>query len=390
MSTNRMSVATKRDYYEVLSVAKTADGEEIKRAYRRLAMKYHPDRNQGDGKSDAEVRFKECAEAYEILTDPEKRKRYDQFGHAGVAGNHDFSHMDVGDISSMFQDIFGDVFGGAFGGARGRGGGRRPGPARGFDLETQVELSFNEVAAGCDKIIEFERKDTCDACKGSGAKPGSSPVVCVQCGGAGRITQQGFGGMFRMVNTCPNCRGRGSVVRDHCLSCGGSGRQVRKRVVTIKIPPGVHEGQAIRIPGEGEAGEVGAAPGDLHCYIAVKAHPIFTRHNNDLVCQVPISFTQAALGGKIEVPTLKGRDELEIPPGSQHGEVFKLKGRGLPDLRSTKPGDELVQIFVEIPKKLTERQKQLLREFASSEDGAVMPQKKGFMDKLKQVFTGDQ
>ena len=192
-----------------------------------------------------------------------------------------------------------------------------------------------------------------------------------------------------MVTTCPNCRGRGSIVRDNCTTCGGSGRQVRKRVVTVKIPAGVHEGQAIRIIGEGEAGEAGAPAGDLHCYISVRAHPMFTRHNNDLVCQIPISFTQAALGGKIEVPTLKGREELDIPAGSQHGEVFKLKGKGLPDLRTHKVGDELVQIFIEIPKKLTDRQKQLLREFASSEDGSVMPQRKGFLDKLKQVFSSD-
>ena len=213
-----MSV-TKRDYYEVLGVTRTVDGEEIKRAYRRLAMKYHPDRNQGEGKAESEIRFKECSEAYEILSDPAKRKRYDTHGHAGVTGQHDFSHMDVGDIASMAQDIFGDIFGGAFGGGRGgRGGVRRPGPARGFDLETQVELSLSEVAVGCDKIIEFDRKDMCDTCKGNGAKPGSSPVVCVQCGGTGQITQLGFGGMFRMVNTCPNCRGRGSVVREHCPS----------------------------------------------------------------------------------------------------------------------------------------------------------------------------
>jgi len=376
---------TKRDYYEVLGVVKSCDGEEIKRAYRRLAMKFHPDRNQGEAKTDAEIRFKECSEAYEVLSDPAKRKRYDQYGHAGVSGQHDFSHMDVGDIFSMFDDIFGGAFGGQRGG---RGGGaRRPGPARGFDLETQVELTLIEVSVGCEKKIEFERQDTCETCKGSGAKPGSSPVVCVQCGGAGRVTQQGFGGMFRMVTACPNCRGRGSVVREHCPGCGGSGRQQRKCLVTVKIPAGVHEGQAIRIAGEGEAGEVGAPPGDLHCYITVKAHPIFNRHNNDLVCQVPISFTQAALGGKIEVPTLKGREELDIPSGTQHGEVFKLKGKGLPDLRSQKNGDELVQIFVEIPKKLTDRQKQLLREFASSEDGSVMPQRKGFLDKLKQVFS---
>jgi molecular chaperone DnaJ len=212
----------------------------------------------------------------------------------------------------------------------------------------------------------------------------------VQCGGNGRVAQQGFGGMFRMVTACPNCRGRGSVVRDHCLSCGGSGKQMRKRVVTVKIPAGVHEGQAVRIVGEGEPGPNGQHPGDLHCYIAVKQHPIFSRHNNDIVCQIPITFTQAALGAKIEVPTLKGSEDLEIASGTQHGEVFKLKGKGLPDIRSYRSGDELVQILIEVPKKLTERQKELLAEFAKTEDANVMPQRKGFLDKLKQMFKVDE
>jgi molecular chaperone DnaJ len=372
---------TKRDYYEVLGVSRTASGDEIKRSYRRLAMKYHPDRADGN-KAEAEVQFKECAEAYEVLSDDDKRRRYDQFGHEGVRGQHDFSHMDVGDIFSMFDDIFGG------GGARGgrRGGSR---PQRGCDLEMQGQLTLSEVGAGCEKTIEVEKQDTCDTCKGSGAKPGSSPIVCVQCGGQGRIAQQGFGGMFRMVTACPNCRGRGTVIRDQCPSCAGTGRQMKRKVLSIKIPAGVHEGQAVRVPGEGEAGENGAPPGDLHCYIALRPHPMFTRHGNDLVCQIPVSFTLAALGGKIEVPTLRATTELEVPPGSQHGEVFKLKGKGLPDLRSQKPGDELVQIIIEIPRKLTEKQKTLLREFAILEDGAAMPQRKGFVDKLKQAIKGD-
>ncbi len=372
----------KRDYYEVLSVSKTASGEEIKRSYRRLAMKYHPDRNAGEGRAEAEVKFKECSEAYEVLSDDAKRQRYDQYGHAGVSASHDYSHMEAADIFSMFEDIFGG-FGGN--GARASKGATR-GATRGFDLEVQVELTLAEVATGTEKTIEYERQDICDTCKGSGAKAGSSPVVCVQCGGQGRVAQQGFGGMFRMVTTCPNCRGRGTVVKDHCGSCGGTGRQLKKRSVTIKIPGGVHEGQAVRVVGEGEAGEGGARPGDLHCYITVKAHPIFTRHNNDLVCQVPISFTQAALGAQIDVPTLKGSEKLEIPHGSQHGEVFKLRGKGLPDHRSNRIGDELVQILIEIPKKLSDRQRELLREFSESEDDKVMPQRKGFMDKLKEVF----
>ena len=375
---------TKRDYYDVLGVAKTVDADEIKRAYRRMAMKYHPDRADGD-KADAEHKFKEAAEAYEVLSDAAKRKRYDQAGHAGVNAQHDFSHMDVGDIFSMFDDIFGGGFGGS--GRRGRSAAAgRQAAARGFDLETQVELTLSEVATGVEKTIEFERQDLCETCTGTGAKPGSQPVVCVQCGGQGRVAQQGFGGMFRMVTTCPNCKGRGTVIRDHCSSCGGNGRQLRKRVVNVKIPAGVHEGQAVRISGEGEPGENGAPAGDLHCYIAIKAHPLFSRHNNDLVCQIPISFTQAALGSKIEVPTLQGQHEFEVPSGTQHGEVFKLKGKGLPDIRTSRNGDELVQVLIEVPKKLTEKQRHLLRDFAALEDGTGMPQRKGFLEKLKEMF----
>jgi molecular chaperone DnaJ len=373
--------AVKRDYYEILGVSRTASADEIKRSYRRLAMKFHPDRNNGSGSPEAEAKFKECAEAYEVLSDDAKRQRYDQFGHAGVSAAHDYSHMETADIFSMFEDIFG-------GGGRGRGA--RGGGGRGFDLETQVELTLADVAKGVEKTIEFEKQDVCEQCKGSGSKPGSSPIVCVQCGGQGRIAQQGFGGMFRMVTTCPNCRGRGTVIRDHCANCGGTGRTLRKRVVTVKIPAGVHEGQAVRIVGEGEAGENGARPGDLHCYISVRAHPIFTRHNNDLVCQIPISFTQAALGAIIEVPTLAGSEKLEIPAGSQHGEVFKLRNRGLPDIRAHRTGDELIQILIEIPRKLNERQRELLRDFSSTEDEKHMPLRKGFVDKLKEVFKGNE
>ena len=382
--------ATKRDYYEVLSVSKTAGGEEVKRAYRKLAMRYHPDRNggaAGNGHAEAEAKFKEAAEAYEVLSDPAKRQRYDQYGHAGVSGQaHDYSHMDAADIFSMFDEIFG----GLGGGGRGGRGGQAQRAARGYDLETQVELTLAEVASGTEKTIEFDRQEACDTCAGTGAKPGSSPVVCLQCGGQGRVAQQGFGGMFRMVTTCPNCRGRGTVVKDLCPDCDGAGKRPAKRVVTVKIPAGVHEGQAVRIAGEGEAGDGPGAPaGDLHCYISVKAHPVFTRHNNDIVCQVPVSFTQAALGSVLQVPTLEGQEDLEVPAGVQHGEVFKLKGRGLPDLRSYRTGDEVVQILVEIPKRLTERQRELLVEFAGTEDHKAMPQKRGFLEKLKDLFDGD-
>ncbi len=377
--------ATKRDYYEVLAVQRTCTEIEIKSSYRKLAMKYHPDRNPGD--HDAEVRFKECAEAYEVLSDQGKRQRYDQFGHQGMQGQaHDFQGMDVGDIFSMFDDIFGGGFGG---GRQQRGAGSSNRPTRGFDLETQVELTLGEVAHGADKSIEFEKQDLCEICSGSGAKKGSGPAGCPTCGGSGRVAQQGFGGMFRMVTTCPQCRGRGQVIKDKCPACAGGGRIAKKRVVAVRIPPGVHEGQAVRIAGEGEPGDNGGPPGDLHCYITVKEHPVFTRHGNDIVCQVPISFTQAALGAEIEVPTLRGNEQIEVPPGTQHGEVFKIKNKGLPDVRSHRNGDEIVQIVIEIPKRLTESQKVLLREFAETEDADVMPQKKGFWEKLKGAVTGD-
>ena len=381
----------KRDYYEVLSVTRNANGDEIKRSYRKLAMQYHPDRNQGDGHAEAEARFKEAAEAYEVLSDEQKRARYDQYGHAGMQGQaHDYSGMDVGDIFSMFEDIFGGAFGG---GRRGGGGGGQRAqsnrPTKGFDLETQVELTLSDVANGAEKSIEFEKNESCGQCKGSGAKPGTSPVVCVQCGGAGQVAQQGFGGMFRMVTTCPNCRGRGQVIKDFCATCGGTGKELKQATVTVRIPAGVHDGQAVRIANQGEPGENGGPPGDLHCYISVKQHPVFTRHNNDLVCHAPVSFTQAALGSTVEVPTLKGKHQLEIPAGTQHGEVFKLKGQGLPDVRSRKSGDEIVQILIEIPRKLSERQRQLLKEFSESEDvkSDQMPAKKTFRDKIKDMFN---
>jgi molecular chaperone DnaJ len=371
--------ATKRDYYEVLGVAKTASDEDIKRAYRRLAMKYHPDRATEETKQDSELKFKEAAEAFEVLGDPAKRQRYDQFGHAGVSGQtQDYSHMNSQDIFSIFEEMFG--------GGGGRGGGRSR-QARGYDLETKVELSLEEVANGAEKTIEFERQETCTTCKGNGAKPGSKPLVCGTCNGQGRVAQQGFGGMFRMVTTCPTCRGRGTLVKDRCDGCKGQGKTIANRVVTIKIPPGVHEGQAVRIAGEGEAGDNGAPPGDLHCYVVIKQHANFTRHNNDLICTIPIQFTQAALGAQIEVPGLKEREVVNIPAGTQHGEVFKIKGKGLPDLRSYRHGDLVVQVMVEVPRKLSDRQRELLRELADIDKANVNPEdKRGFGEKLKSIF----
>ena len=402
--------AVKRDYYEVLALSRNASGDEVKKSYRRLAMKYHPDRAADD--PEAEVRFKECTEAYEVLSDPEKRQRYDQFGHAGVQGAaRDYSQVDPSDIFSMFEEIFGFAGAGSRGVGRGRAG-QRNGPTAGMDLETQIELTLEEVATGTEKTLEFKRQETCDVCAGKGVKPGAAPKSCPTCNGQGRVAQQGFGGMFRMVVACPHCRGRGQLVepRDVCDTCAGAGKVKKKRVVQVRVPAGVHEGQAVRVAGEGEPGEPGGAAGDLLCYIAVAQHAVFSRHNNDLVCQVPVSFTQAALGATIDVPTLRVREAstngdarrsphaptapLTIPAGTQHGEVFKLRDMGLPDVRAHRRGDLIVQALVEIPKKLTERQRELLTEFAQTEDevgvrGGAMPQRKGFLDRLKSMIGGE-
>lgn len=368
----------KRDYYQVLGLSRNASANEVKKAYRQAALKYHPDRNQDNPQ--AEARFKEAAEAYEVLSDPEKRQRYDHYGHRGLtgAGMHDFSAMGVNDIFSMFEDIFG---GGIFGGIR---GGRR-----GYDLETTVEIDLKQVATGIEHTLEFTRKDFCERCSGSGAEPDTERVTCATCGGYGQIEQSaGFGGLFRRVVVCPACRGKGTRITTPCRTCGGSGRHPKERVLTVKIPAGIHDGQGIRLRGEGEPGENGSMRGDLHVYVRVKEHPFFERHGNDLVCRMPISFTQAALGAKFEVPTLAGRSELKIPPGTQGGRVFRLAGLGLPDMRRNRRGDELVQVVVEIPAKLNKQQERLLREFAETEDRRVLPESRSFFEKLKDYFAG--
>lgn len=376
-----MSVAVaRRDYYEVLAVERDATPEQLKKAYRRLAHKYHPDRN---AETDAELMFKEASEAYQILSDPALRQRYDQFGHAGLNGaaRTDYSHMRVDDIFSMFDDIFGGGFG--------RGASR----SRGNDLQTEVTISLADVANGSEQQIEFERQDHCDGCGGTGAATGSERRTCRTCGGYGQVEQTGgLAGLFgRVVTTCPNCRGRGSSVVTPCNKCKGRGRVVGGRTLTVKIPAGIHEGQAVRIRGEGEPGENLADRGDLHVHVRVSPHPFLERHDSDLVCRMPISFTQAALGAVVEAPTLTGRAELKIPPGTQHGQLFRLGGQGLPDLRSGRKGDEIVQVLVEIPKSLSKAQETLLREFAKTEDLDVMPESRGFFDKLMDYLTpGDQ
>ncbi len=392
-------MATTRDYYEVLSVERTADGEEIKRAYRRLAMKYHPDRNPGD--SDAEARFKEAAEAYEVLSDDSKRKIYDQYGHEGLRGRaggagggatHDFSRMNVEDIFSMFNDIFsgmGGMGGGFAGGGRGRGA------ARGFDLETEVEIDLREVLEGCERDVEFTRADLCDTCSGTGAKPGSKPQRCATCGGRGVVIQTGMGGMFRMQTACPHCAGRGEVVKDRCTTCSGKGRVAKKRKLTVKIPPGVSEGQAVRVSGEGEPPPPEVSPdgtgmrGDLHVVIRVAEHDVFKRDGDNLVLEMPITFTQAALGAHLEVPTLDEKATVVIPKGTQHAHMVRLRESGLPNLRTGRRGDLVIFTKIEVPKKLNSAQEKLLREYAKTEnDSGILPETSGFWKKMKEMLGG--
>ncbi len=371
-----MMATAKRDYYEVLGVSRDAGADNIKRAYRQCALKYHPDRNRDDPA--AEGKFKEAAEAYEVLSDPEKRQRYDQFGHRGLsgAGMHDFAHMGIDDIFSMFTDIFG-------GGMHDR--------RRGADLQIEINLRLDEVATGIERTLEFERLDYCETCSGSGAAPGSERRGCPTCGGYGQVEQSsGFGFLFgRLVTACPTCKGQGSLVVTPCRRCKGRGRHPKGRVINVKIPAGIHHGQAIRLRGEGEPGAPGGSRGDLHCYVTIAPHPFFERQDNDLVCRMPISFTQAALGAKVEVPTLHGRAHLTIPQGAQNGKVFRLAGQGLPDMRTGRRGDELVQVVVEIPTRLSKDQAALLRQFADTEDKSVLPESKGFFEKLRNYFSGN-
>jgi len=374
-------VQDKRDYYEVLGVEKNSGPDEIKRAYRKAAMQYHPDRNKEPG---AEVKFKEASEAYEVLSDPEKRNRYDRFGHQGLngVGMHDFSGMGVNDIFSVFGDIFGDVFGG--GRSRGRA-------ERGVDIQAVIEVDLREVATGVEKTLKFQRADFCATCGGKGAEPGSSPKSCRTCGGYGQVERQANMGPFvtRQVVDCPDCGGRGEIVEHPCKNCRGSGRARKECVINVKVPAGVHEGQRIRIRGEGEPGRTGMARGDLHCILQIKEHQFLERDGDHLICRAPISFTQAAMGAQIEAPTLTGAAPLKIPPGTQHGAIFRMPGKGLPNLRGGRVGDEIVQVLVEVPTKLSREQKDLLRKYAATEDKDVLPETKGFFDRLKKYITGD-
>jgi molecular chaperone DnaJ len=372
-------MATELDYYEILSVTRDANGDEIKRAYRKMAMKYHPDRNPGD--KEAEARFRQAAEAYEVLSDAEKRKRYDTYGHEGLRGTsgHNFGGMEAGDIFSMFEDIFGNMGGGN---AR-RGGGGRNRAQRGYDLETQVAITLEEVHSGTDVEVEFTRQDICETCTGTGGKPGTEPTTCLTCGGAGQVQQTGLGGMFRMVTACPACNGAGKVYKEKCTDCRGSGKKPKHRKLSVKVPAGIHDGQAIRVNEEGEPGANGGPRGHLHVVVRVKEHKLFSREGDHLVLQMPVSFTQASLGAKINVPTLEGQEELTIKPGTQYGEMFRVTGKGLPNLRNGHRGDLAVIVKIEVPKKLTTEQQDLLRKYAKTENHEVLPESHGFWSKIK-------
>lgn len=370
----------KRDYYEVLGVERSADEREIKKAYKRLAMKYHPDRNPDNPES--EEKFKEAKEAYEILSDDQKRAAYDKFGHAGVdpnqAGPGGFGGgADFGDV---FGDIFGDIFGG------GRRGAQRA--ARGADLRYNMELSLEEAVRGVSKEIKVPTLVECDECHGSGARSGTSAQTCPTCHGSGQVQmRQGF---FAVTQSCPHCHGKGKIITDPCRKCHGDGRVQKTKTLSVKIPAGVDTGDRIRLSGEGEAGEHGAPAGDLYVQVHVKEHPIFVREGNNLYCEIPISFTTAALGGEVEVPTLDGKVMLKIPGETQTGRMFRLRGKGVKSLRSGVEGDLLCKAVVETPVKLSEEQKELLRQLEDSLNGSGMkthkPKAEGFFEGVKRFF----
>lgn len=378
---------SKRDYYEILGLNRDATDEQIKKAYRKLAMKYHPDRNPDD--KSAEEKFKEAKEAYEILSDSQKRAAYDQFGHAGVdpsAGGGGFrgGAGGFGDFADAFGDIFGDIFGGSGGG--GRGG--RSNVFRGADLRYNLEVSLEDAARGTETKIRIPTMETCETCHGSGAKAGTQPKTCPTCGGAGQVRiQQGF---FSIQQTCPKCHGTGRYIPDPCTTCHGSGRIKQHKTLTVKIPAGIDEGDRLRLSGEGEHGVNGGPPGDLYVQISIRPHPVFQRDGNDLHCEMPISYTTAALGGEIEIPTLDGAASIRIPAETQSGKVFRLRGKGIRGLRSSTAGDLMCHVVVETPVNLTEQQKELLREFdsLSQKDSARHnPRSKSWMDKVKDFFS---
>lgn len=371
---------SKRDYYEVLGVDRGVSEKDLKKAYRRVAMKYHPDRNPDD--AGAEEKFKEASEAYEILSDQQKRAAYDQYGHAGVDPSQGgFGGGGGANFSDIFGDVFGDIFGGA-GGGRARGG-----PQRGADLRYNLDLSLEEAVKGTSVKIRVPTLVSCKTCSGSGAKKGSSPVTCTTCNGVGQVRmQQGF---FSVQQTCPACNGRGKIISDPCEDCHGQGLVEESKTLSVKVPPGVDNGDRIRLAGEGEAGPEGGPAGDLYVQCSVREHPIFERDGKNLYCEVPISFVDAALGGELEVPCLDGRVKLKIPSETQTGKLFRLRGKGVKPVRGGSEGDLLCRVVLETPVNLSSRQKELLKELQESMEkdaDKTSPRKKGFFDSVKNFF----
>ena len=376
-------MADKRDYYEVLGVNKDASDDEIKKAYRQAAKKYHPDLHPGD--KEAEEKFKEVNEAYEVLSDKEKKARYDQFGHAGVDPNYG-----AGGAGSPFgQDIdFGDIFSSFFGGFGGRRSANPNAPRRGSDIETQLYISFEEAAKGCKKTVQYQAVSTCKDCNGTGAQRGTSPKTCSACGGRGQVTinQRTPFGVVQTSRPCDACKGRGKIIETPCRTCNGRGQVRRKKTVEVNIPAGINDDQVLNVAGHGNSGTNGGPAGDLHVYIGIRPHPIFERRGDDVWCDLPITFTQAALGATVTVPTLDGKASYDIHEGTQPGDVFKLKGKGIQHLGSKGRGDQYVKVVIEVPKNLNSKQKQLIREFDSAVSEKNYQKRKGFMDKLKDIF----
>lgn len=375
----------KRDYYEVLGVERTATDQEIKSAYRKLAHKFHPDKNPGV--KAAEESFKEVSEAYECLSNPEKRAGYDRFGHAAERGAPQGDPFAGANINDIFGDMFGDMFAGR-GRAGAKGGGRaRSERARGQDLRYNLELSFEEAAFGTEAKLRVPRHKRCETCRGSGAKKGTAPRACQTCGGVGevRLTQ----GFFSIARTCHVCHGAGKVITDPCPDCKGEGKKAFEAAVEVSVPAGIDHGQRIKVTGEGDLGDAGAPAGDLYVVCNVKEHPLFVRQEDDIICELPISFTAAALGTKIAVPTLDGKVELSIPAGTQHGRVFRMRGKGVPHLQGRGRGDQHVHVTVEIPKELSKKQRELLEQFAATMGESQSPRSKTFFDKVKELFGAD-
>lgn len=375
---------SKKDYYETLGVDKSADAAQIKKVYRKLAMKYHPDKNPGN--KEAETKFKEAAEAYSVLSDADKKAKYDQYGHAAFDGGAGGGGFDFNNFQGFegFEDVFGDLFGSIFGG----GGGGRGGASRGQpgnDLRYDLQITFEEAAFGTEKEVELRRRRECNDCSGSGAAKGSKAETCTDCGGAGQVRmQQGF---FAISRPCPSCRGAGKTIKNPCPSCRGQGLTAVSGKLKVTVPPGIDESQRLKLRGEGESGLQGGPDGDLYVVIRIKAHKIFQRHDSDIICEVPITYTTAVLGGEIEVPTLDGKVKLKIPAGTASGKVFRMKNKGIQVLGTTRRGDQHIRVAVHIPKKLSEKYTKVLEELREVEKEKGIETDEGFFDKVKNIFS---